>query len=248
MFKSILVLEAPWDTDTVKSKSVWPFVSEFANVMNIEAYHHVFSDKASFTSWIKQYNKEIDVPTPKLLYIAAHGSQDGISGIDRATINNTLKNKSNIKYVHFGSCLYGTEKNLESLLKVATHIKWAAGYEKKVDWIDSTIFDIMLWRRIAVHEKHNKGHKFYTMTNDFIKNVYEIAKELDFRMQYRIGNKIQTYSIKPTYDEDRLKGYDKDGLISKLKEMKIDPNDYEGKNTKNKLLALIRGKYDNKLI
>lgn len=58
MFKSILVLESPWDSDSVYSKSVWPFVSEFARAMALQAFHQSFSDKKSFLHWVQQFNSE----------------------------------------------------------------------------------------------------------------------------------------------------------------------------------------------
>ncbi len=58
MFKSILVLESPWDNSSVESTSVWPFVSEFAKARGIRAYHQAFLDKSSFIHWVESYNKE----------------------------------------------------------------------------------------------------------------------------------------------------------------------------------------------
>jgi hypothetical protein len=197
MFRSILVLEAPWDKDTVKSKSVWPFVSEFAKTMNLQAYHQVFYDKRTFCHWIGQFNQEEeDIPTPKLLYVAAHGTTGRIAGIHRDTINATMKAARNIKFVHFGSCLYGNEHNLKSLLKAARHIQWAAGYEKELDWVDSTIFDILFWRKVAIREEHTKGKKFFKLTSELISEVHGLAEKLDFRLQYRIGRGNQIFSIR----------------------------------------------------
>jgi hypothetical protein len=203
MFRSILVLEAPWDAESVRSKSVWPFVSEFANAANLQAYHHIFYDKKTFCHWVKRFNSRIeDIPTPKLLYIAAHGTPGRIAGINGKTINETLRKARNISYVHFGSCLFGNEYNLESLLQTAKHIKWAAGYQREVDWIDATIFDIMLWRRIATREEHNKGKKFFSLANELISEVSGLAEKLDFRLQYRIGERKKTQSIRPAGEDN----------------------------------------------
>ena len=127
MFKSILVLESPWDSDSVYSKSVWPFVSEFARAMAPQAFHQSFSNKKSFLHWVQQFNSEKIPGGNKLLYVAAHGTDGRISGlresINGKTICDALQKAKNIKYVHFGSCLFGSEANIESLLKVAKHIK-----------------------------------------------------------------------------------------------------------------------------
>src|SRR5579862_3235608 len=127
MFKTILVLESPWDSKSVRSKSVWPFVSEFARATDIKAFHQSFSDKNSFCYWIARYNKE-KLANPKLLYVAAHGRDGRISGLQKdingITIRAALKKAKKIKYVHFGSCLYGTPHNLTQLLKEARHLSW----------------------------------------------------------------------------------------------------------------------------
>lgn len=194
MFKSILVLESPWNSQSLKSTSVWPFVSEFANVIGIKAYHQAFLDKESFLHWVKKYNDE-DVPSPKLLYVAAHGDKGRISGllkgINSLTISDALEKSENIRYVHFGSCLFGKEENLESLLHSAKHLHWVAGYESSVDWIDSTVFDILFWRRMYARDEDNKGFKSQTIANDMLSNeIPGLAKSLAFRFHYRHGKKI----------------------------------------------------------
>ena len=192
MFKSILVLESPWDSSTVKSTSVWPFVSEFAKVTGISAHHQVFLDRSSFLHWVEKFNAD-DVPAPKLLYIAAHGSEGRIAGLKRdingATISDAIKKAKNIKYIHFGSCLFGSEANLTSLLNSAKHLKWAAGYENSVDWIDSTVFDILLWRRISSRDDDTKGMKSHTLAENLLADMPGLAKSLAFRFHYRYGKR-----------------------------------------------------------
>lgn len=103
MFNSILLLESPWDTKTVQSSSVWPFVSEFAKVAGLAAYHQMFLDRASFQHWITQFDMD-SVPSPKLLYVAAHGSEGRIAGLKRdingATIITTLKKAKTISHLY----------------------------------------------------------------------------------------------------------------------------------------------------
>jgi hypothetical protein len=195
MFKSILVLESPWDTASVKSKSVWPFVSEFAKAMDLRAFHQAFSDKISFCHWINVFNKE-KAASQKLLYVAAHGTDGRISGLQKAingtTIVTALKKAKNVKYVHFGSCLYGSESNLASLLRTAKHISWAAGYDKSVDWVDSTLFDVMLWGRIARRDAETKGLRTHTLAQELMKEIPGLAQNLGFRFQYRYGKNVKS--------------------------------------------------------
>jgi len=197
MFRSILVLETPWVTESVKSASVWPFISEFANAMDLYAYHQIFTDTNSFCHWINVFNKEKNITMPKLLYIAAHGGVGQICGlknrINGSTIIEKLKKSKTINYVHFGSCLFGNIPNLESLLKKAKHIKMAAGYKKTVDWVDSTAFELMLWQRIATRVDDTKNLKLHTIVKEFVKDeVPGLAISLGFRCSYRYGKVIKT--------------------------------------------------------
>lgn len=198
MFKSILVLESVWDDQNIRSKSVWPFVSEFAKASNLLAFHQSFSDKHSFEHWIECYNRE-PLKGKKLLYIAAHGTGGRVSGLNRqingATITSAMKKAKNIQFVHFGSCFYGKESNLSNLLSEVEHIRWTAGYQKSVDWVDSTLFDIMLWRRIANRDPEDedlRGTRTHTVAKKLIREIPGLAKNLGFRFQYRYRGKIES--------------------------------------------------------
>lgn len=195
MFKSILVLESPWDSESVDSPSVWPMVREFAAVRRIKAFHRTFLDRGSFQHWVQAYDTE-SIPGPKLLYVASHGVDGRISGlrkdINRTTIISTLSDAENISFVHFGSCLFGSEKNLHELLEAAEHIRWAAGYDQEVDWVDSTLFDILLWGRIESRDAETRGRKTHTLVTDLVEQVHGLAGHLGFRLQYRYGDAIKS--------------------------------------------------------
>lgn len=197
MFRSILVLESPWESKSVKSTSVWPFISEFANAMDLYAYHQIFTDTKSFCHWINVFNKEKNITMPKLLYVAAHGGVKQICALENkingSTIIEKLKKSKTINYVHFGSCLFGNIGNLELLLKKVKHIKMAAGYKETVDWVDSTAFELMLWQRIVTREEDTKNLKLHTIVNKFVDDeVPDLAKNLGFRCSYRYGKGIKT--------------------------------------------------------
>ena len=191
---SILVLESPWDSRSVvdASVSVFPFVSEFARACDIRAFHQSFADKTTFRLWVHNFHKA-KVREPKLLYVAAHGSSGRIGGLQRSingeTIAAACRKAKSIRYVHFGSCLFGTDKNLRRLLGAAKQIRWAAGYEKQVDWIDSTLLDIMVWGRIVAREKATKGWHVQYIAKRLLDEIPGLADNLGFRFHYRHGRK-----------------------------------------------------------
>jgi len=193
MFKSILVLEAPWSSDSVESSSVWPMIREFAAVRGIKAFHQTFFDKASFEHWVEAYDKE-EVAGPKLLYIACHGRNGQLGGLsknlNRSSVQKAVQNASNISFVHFGSCWFGSENNLHELMEAAPHLRWAAGYDKPIDWLDSTLFDILLWGRIESRDADTHRKKTHTLAGELIGQVQGLADQLGFRFQYRYGESI----------------------------------------------------------
>jgi len=196
MFKTIFVLESSWDKENpLQHSSIMPIIYEFAKQRGVKAYHQVFTDSRSFVHWINEFNQVSNSST--LLYIAAHGSKDclygTISGIKKTTILNALKKAKDIQYIHFGSCLFGNINNLKEVLKKAKHFHWAAGYKKSVDWVDSTLFDILLWSKITPggRSDEQKNVKTHTLVKALIENHAKgLADELGFEFAYRYGDII----------------------------------------------------------
>jgi len=168
-------------------------IREFAAVRGIKAFHQTFVDKASFEHWVDAYDKE-NVGGRKLLYIACHGGDGQLGGLsknlNRTTIEKTVQKARNIRFVHFGSCWFGSEKNLKNLLELAPHLEWVAGYDKSVDWVDSTLFDILLWGRIESRDEITRGKKTHILAEELVDQVEGLAKHLGFRFQYRYGENI----------------------------------------------------------
>jgi hypothetical protein len=196
MFTTIFVLESSWDKEKpLTHSSIMPMINEFAKQRGIKAYHQVFTDTRSFRHWIKEFNKVSNSKT--LLYIASHGTEDclygTISGIKKTTIIHALKNAKKIQYVHFGACLFGNINNLKAILNNATHLNWAAGYRKSVDWVDSTLFDLLLWGKITPNGRSDeqKNIKTHTIVNELLNNQAKgLADELGFEFAYWYGSKI----------------------------------------------------------
>jgi hypothetical protein len=60
-----------------------------------------------------------------------------------------------------------------------------------VDWIDSTLFDVMLWGRIAWRDREAKGLHFHTIAKNLLSEIPGLAGSLGFRFQYRYGTSIK---------------------------------------------------------
>lgn len=86
------------------------------------------------------------------MYIASHGSQNGLTGSNEELISTTkIKNaisstndhKGRFHGLFFGSCHFGSKKNLEEIMNSRERLTWAAGYETKVNFIKSSALDMM---------------------------------------------------------------------------------------------------------
>jgi hypothetical protein len=170
-------------------------IRAFAAARGIKAFHQTFLDRASFQHWVDVYDKE-PIAGPKLLYVASHGGNGQLAGlrdvINRTTVVQTIAQAENIRFVHFGSCFFGSEANLKKLLEEAPHLGWAAGYDKSVEWVDSTLFDIFFWGRIESRDDATKGRRTHTLVAELVDQVRGLADELGFRLQYRYGQSINS--------------------------------------------------------
>ncbi|NSW45729.1 MAG: hypothetical protein HPY79_07950 [Bacteroidales bacterium] len=155
-YNSILVLESPWEDNKIESFSSWPFISEFGKIYNIKTFYKMFYDLESLKHWINIYNKE-SKDDKKLLYIASHGENGRINGLKKsinvASIVDVLRYCKNIQFIHFSTCLTGNYDNLEYIMDVCKHIRFASGYSNVVDWIDSGAFDLMFLQKLLYWNK-----------------------------------------------------------------------------------------------
>lgn len=191
MIDHLLVLEAPWDSGSIRSTSVWPFVSEYCRVHGIEAHRQHFTDLASFRHWVRCYNDE-KLEGRRLLYVAAHGNPGSLGALTRSlnasSVIDTLAEAPRIHYVHFGSCLFGNHANLERLMQRATHLRWAAGYEVEIPWIESTAYDLMFWSKVdGTHDADEPRRQPHTGVAELLGYTGPLAEKLGFRFHYRRG-------------------------------------------------------------
>jgi len=191
----LLVLEAPWNDDTIRSTSVWPFASEYCRVHGIEAHRQHFTDLASFRHWVRCYNAE-RLDGRRLLYVAAHGSHGSLSALTRSlnasSVIDTLADAPKIDYVHFGSCLFGNPGNLDRLMQRAEHLRWAAGYDVEIPWVESTAFDLMFWSKVdgSREDDETPRRQPHRGVADLLAYTGPLAERLGFRFHYRRGERV----------------------------------------------------------
>ena len=96
-----------------------------------------------------------------VLYIAYHGHKNricfGNEYITLKEIANVLESKLNGKIVHFGSCstLNTTEKNITDFI-TRTGCSFISGYQKDVEYIDSSAFELLYFEIIQRYDSFKK--------------------------------------------------------------------------------------------
>jgi hypothetical protein len=190
-FMDLLVLESAWDNQSLDDVSVWPFFKEFSNVIGINAYYKPFSDAKSLKHWIELYD-ESPSKNQKVLYIASHGSDARIFGLNKAinfsSVLQILEECVRITHVVFGCCSFGGKENLVKIIESSECIKFASGYEKIIDWIDSTLFDLLVLRMIHNNDSRALHTKIYSLMDE---KSQGIANDLQFKFAYKFRGKIE---------------------------------------------------------
>lgn len=131
----------------------------------------------------------------KVVYIGSHGTFDAIhtltdESITRARLRNALTG-SRIHGIVFGSCLFGNRKNAEFFLE-SRNVDWVAGYDRTVDWLASTISDVLFLRMLmdgwfrmtAVQERAVKIQNVREAAR-CLYGAFPVAAELGFNVFFR---------------------------------------------------------------
>lgn len=198
----LLVLESNWNEDTLDDFSVWPFFREFSNVMHIGAHYKTFSDFKTLRHWIDVYDKSGHSKSDKkVLYIASHGSDRRIYGLGKAinhsSIIQILEGCESITHVLFGCCSFGGQDNLIDIVHKSPSLKFASGYEKEIDWIDSTLFDLFVLRMIYDRDSRALHTKMYDLMDQ---ENPKMADKLEFKFAYEYRGYVQSSARLSDYE------------------------------------------------
>jgi len=145
------VIESRWDSE--KNPSVKPIFDLIAHLHLTNGYDAIpyerFISARAFKDTVMYF---MNKPTISTLYIACHGSDDGLHAEfgDQISFKMMLyalrsrrcsNNIGVISGIFFGCCSFCTEENVKKLMENDDSLKWVAGYDRPVDWGYSTILD-----------------------------------------------------------------------------------------------------------
>jgi hypothetical protein len=172
----LAVVEGKWGKRTnVSVRSLFDVLTDI-NFGTPHAYvYEMFCDADALNNIIARMGADEQV---RYLYIGAHGSDNSISGsggpVSRARLKNSLVKLLNnghvIDGVFLGTCFLGNEENAEFLLTPPSDpnppVKWVAGYTTCIDWIDSSVLDLLFW------------NKFFESDGTPVERIEETAQEV----------------------------------------------------------------------
>ena len=167
MSTGLSVIESRWWNDG--NDSVRPLFEVLCGIVESNPHsfrYDMFAEERSLSHVISEICSSREFHS---IYIGAHGDDKSICGMGNSTISRTVfrniikaqNSKKSLSGVYFGSCLISTEANahfwLDPLQK--TNLKWIAGYNKSVDWIDSSAVDMIFWSKYLEDRKKNRSRR-----------------------------------------------------------------------------------------
>ena len=158
--KFIYCLEGNWNKHPKSRQSIKPILDLLYTFSKVKYIYRKCSTKDEFIKGLqiftqKRYSKYT------VLYIAYHGRKNricfGNEDITLKEIANVLEGNLNGKIVHFGSCLTlnTTEKNITDFI-TRTGCSLISGYQKNIEYIDSTAFDLLYFETIQHYYSYSK--------------------------------------------------------------------------------------------
>lgn len=186
----IVVLEGTW-----WSNHEVPLVLPYFHALEVSHEEIDISHRTIRTvDDIAYYVSRIAKDSRAFLYFACHGEGlqlrpgDSRSLIPMDQLLDALSRAKPgaISFVHFGCCEMvdpnARRKTLQKIIN-ATGARWASGYTKEVDWLDSMFFDLALVTRVFVPFSRSIDGRVARLkyrADEFVKSYEQLARELGF--------------------------------------------------------------------
>jgi hypothetical protein len=221
----IKVFEAQWDQH--HDESVKPFFEQLKRdteetYARRNGYKHdrpghdalfsytVFQNAQGLKDALSRHDQGVD-NRAKIGYVAAHGKRKAISAvkdISRTKLKNMIAHLSSYDGIFFGACDFANPDTARVLLGNSPHIKWVAGYENWVPWLEGMLCDLMFFRLLLsgrfVRPNTNARWEPISRPEDVAQNMYGLhppARDLRFSLYYRTRDGISS-----TLEEHQGKG------------------------------------------
>jgi hypothetical protein len=184
--KNIFCLEGDWEDDMRKKTSILPGLEMLHSISDVEFIYKTCGTEEELLYRVKDFvrYRKSKYKHYNILYLATHGNKGTMYYEDSLNVLDFFKDNFNEgdfedKIIHFGSCAtmqMSEEDWIE--FKNFTGAKIISGYLKNVDFLESTLFDILYFRTL----QYRKAIK---PLNDALFKEYEgMYKGVGFIMKY----------------------------------------------------------------
>jgi hypothetical protein len=187
----ILILESDWARNLRENPSVYPFIKGMCEANEWKFYYRHFDSLNDIEFWVDKFQgMRPKKGSRKIVYLAAHGEKSGIRTIETLIPGSKLipifRKAPSIVGMHFASC-YLCDSDLPQRLVEKTPLKWVSGYTKEVDWLESTLIDLLFlhWMYIGVPRKQRARRLGVEKTPEEIYRKLEMSEALGFTVFYR---------------------------------------------------------------
>ena len=161
----------------------------------------VFQNAQGLRDAVSRYDKGLD-HRAKIAYVACHGKRKSISAvkdISRTKLKNIVAPLTSYDGTFFGACDFANRGTAQVLLANSPHVKWIAGYENWVPWLEGMLCDLMFFRlllsgRFVRPNRHARWDPI-SRPEDVATKMYELhplARDLRFSLYYRTRDGISS--------------------------------------------------------
>lgn len=184
--KHIFCLEGDWNDNLKQKSSILPALELLKLNASIESIYKTCSTKAEFYKRIDQIlNNKTKYGKYQIIYLSFHGFKGGIqlSNDEEITLDelaNVFEGKLKGKMIHFGSCstLKTHEETINNFIE-KTQALAISGYEKNINFISSTVIDILFFELC-------QSFKLIKAIDENMTNLYsELCNKLEFKIYYK---------------------------------------------------------------
>lgn len=181
--KNIFCIEGDWGQGYEDCRSITTALDFLNASIGIHAIRKGCTNPEQFSNYLKDSLKD-SYESFGIIYLAFHGSPGKLhinqhQKIDFSSIAATLEGKARDKIIHFGSCstlkLSGWDLRR---FKKATGALAISGYSKEIDFIESTVLDILYFRKCQAYQKVS------LISRDMHLHYGKLVRQMGFKMLF----------------------------------------------------------------
>jgi hypothetical protein len=190
----LAVIEGKWfKRHNTSVRGMFDLLSDICCESPHHYHYEMFNDGRAFREILLRLSASDGIHN---IYVAGHGDKSSIAGSNSEPISKTIiknaiaeaaENHGRLDSIYFGSCLFGSINVLQELITAGTRIRWVAGYENEIDFIDSSSFDWLFWN-FYVRTEGTALERIAETVNQLQKDASGLINRLGFRVCAWDGN------------------------------------------------------------